>query len=136
MQVIKMISYRRLQPCLGREPEWGEDKGEFCTRVWIIQKVFIFLIFENLDHIQRCFCSRVIYIFCYESQSKLLLNDYGGRGGGGGGGGWACPASTRQIYLGYKMDLINLSENVHMTKNLCARMSRMIELGSGSDIEY
>ena len=31
--------------------------------------LFFFLIFENLDHIQRCFCSRVIYIFCYETHS-------------------------------------------------------------------
>ena len=40
----------------------------------------------------------------------------------------------RSKYIRDKMDLINLSENVRMTKNVCARMSRVIELGS--DIEY
>ena len=50
------------------------------------------------------------------------------------------PSSTeagvgcRSKYIRDKMDLINLSENVGMTKNLCARTSRMIEVGS--DIEY
>ena len=49
----------------------------------------------------------------------------------------ASPASTAPgKYIRDKMDLINLSENVRMTKNLCARTSRMIELGSCSDIEY
>ena len=48
--------------------------------------------------------------------------------GGRAGVGW------RRKYIRDKMDLINLSENVGMTKNLCARMSRMIEVGS--NIEY
>lgn len=37
-------------------------------------------------------------------------------------------------YIRDKMDLIHPSENVRMTKNLCARTSGMIKLGS--DIEY
>ena len=40
----------------------------------------------------------------------------------------------RSKYITDKMDLINLSENVRMTKNLCARTSGVIEVGS--DIEY
>ena len=73
------------------------------------------------DQIQSCFgsdCIRTIYIFRYE---PLFLLHFGGQLG-----------SSK--YISGEIDLINLSENVHMTKNQCASTSRMIEVGS--NIEY
>ena len=78
-----------------------------------------------------------IYIFCYETHHHHQPQSHISQRlwrltvvASGGWGGVGC----RSKYIWDKMDLINLSENVGMTKNLCARMSRMIEVGS--NIEY